>query len=66
MSKEFVKPKCKLVGTDGNVFALSAKVSQALKRAGYPSKASEFCNRVFQSKSYDAALDLMMEYVEVT
>jgi hypothetical protein len=57
--------KVKLVGTDGNVFALGAKVSSALKRGGYPDEAQEFTERLFRSGSYDAALQLMMEYVEV-
>lgn len=28
------KPKCKLIGGDGNVFAVIGAVSKALKRAG--------------------------------
>jgi len=55
----------KLVGTDGNVFALAGKVSGALKRGGYPELAKEFTTKLFQQSSYDDALALMMEYVEV-
>ena len=61
-----MKPKCKLTGTDGNVFALAARVSQALKKAGQADKAKEFRDRLFQSHSYDEALALMQEYVEVS
>ncbi len=40
MSEEtFKKPKCKLVGTDGNVFALLGTASKTLRRAGLGSKA---------------------------
>ena len=59
------KPVCKLSGTDGNVFALSGRVRLALNRAGQADKAKEFADRLFQCKSYDDALDLMNEYVEV-
>jgi hypothetical protein len=61
-----VKPKVKLTGTDGNVFALSSKVASALKRAGQHAQAAEFMDKVFESESYDAALQLMMKYVEVS
>jgi hypothetical protein len=44
------KPNCKLVGTDGNVFAIIGTVSRTLKRAGQP---------------YDDVLALCWEYVEV-
>jgi hypothetical protein len=59
------KPICKLVGTDGNVFAIIGKVSAALKKAGHPDKASQFTAKAFQSGSYDEVLRLVMEYVEV-
>jgi len=60
-----MKPACKLVGTDGNVFALLAKVRDTLKRAGLRTEAQECCTKVFNCKSYDEALQIMMEYVEV-
>ncbi len=59
------KPTCKLVGTDGNVFALAGKVSQCLKKAGQFSKAKEFQGKIFKCHSYEEALVLMSEYVEV-
>ena len=60
------KPKCKLTGTDGNVFALAGKVTRALKHAGQADKAKEFTDRLFKCKSYDEALALMGEYVEIS
>ena len=60
-----MKPTCKLSDTDGNVFALAGKVSQALKRAGQPELAKEFQEKLFKTGSYDEALQLMMKYVEV-
>jgi hypothetical protein len=38
MAKQ-LKPRCRLIGTDGNVFALSRRVTQALKKAGQADKA---------------------------
>ena len=60
------KPACKLVGTDGNVFALAGRVSKALKQAGQAEQAKEFQGKLFQCGSYDEALILMQEYVEVS
>ena len=59
------KPKCTLIGTDGNVFALVGKVGGALKRAGLHDEAKEFYSKVFKCGSYDEALQLMHEYVEI-
>lgn len=59
------KPKVKLVGTDGNAFAIMGKVSQALKRAGQPDKAAEFQRLAMSQPSYDALLALVFDYVEV-
>ena len=61
-----MKPKVKLTGTDGNVFAIIGKVAGALKKAGLKKEASEFTTKAFASKSYDAVLQLTMEYVEVS
>lgn len=60
------KPECQLTGTDGNVFALAGKVGKTLKRAGQQAEAKEFYARLMQCLNYDAALALMMEYVEVS
>ena len=60
------KPKCKLTGTDGNVFALAGLVSKTLKRAGMYEQAKEFQAKLFQTGSYDEALQLMMKYVDVS
>ena len=59
------KPKCKLVGTDGNVFSIIANVSNCLKRAGMKEKAFEFQAKAIKQKSYGAVLALLSDYVEV-
>jgi len=60
------KPKCKLSGTDGNVFALLGNCNQALRKAGQGDKCRELNKKVFGSTSYDQALGIMEEYVEVS
>lgn len=59
------KPKVKLIGTDGNVFALLGKCTQALEGAGMPDKAKSLQEEVFNAKSYDEALRLFMKYCYV-
>jgi hypothetical protein len=59
------KPKCKLVGEDGNVFNIIGLVARALKKEGLKEQAEEFTSKAFQSGSYDEVLVLAMEYVEV-
>jgi hypothetical protein len=59
------KPKCKLLGTDGNVFCVIGKVVQTLKKADQADKAKEFANKAYSSSSYDEVLRLCFDYVEV-
>ena len=60
-----MKPKCKLVGQDGNIFNLMGIAARTLKEAGFKEKATEMTDRITKSKSYDEALRIIMEYVEV-
>jgi hypothetical protein len=59
------KPKCQLLGQDSNVFNLVGIASQTLKRAGQPDNAKAMTDRVFASGSFDEALGIIMEYVDV-
>lgn len=59
------KPVCKLIGTDGNVFAIIGNVGKSLKRAGLKDEAKEFTDKTFECGSYDAVLRLASEYVQV-
>ena len=61
-----MKPTCKLIGEDGNVFNLIGLTSRTLKEAGQRPEANEFTERAFACHSYDAVLVLIQEYVEVT
>lgn len=49
---------------DGNVFAVVGAVSRALKRAGYREYSEEVYKRMETSESYDAVLQMLMEYVD--
>ena len=60
-----IKPKCKLTGTDGNIFSVIGKVSSCLKQAGMSDKAEEYVNRATKSHSYDEALGVAFDYVDV-
>jgi len=54
---------CRLVGEDGNVFAILGRASKALKLAGRPEQSKEMFERVQACKSYDEALSIVQEYV---
>ena len=58
------KVKAPIVGADGNIFNLIGISSRALKREGFYKEADELATRVMESKSYDEALSIIMEYVE--
>jgi hypothetical protein len=58
------KPKCRLVGENGNIFNLTAIASRTLKEAGLEEQAVEMRERIFASQSYNKALQIIMEYVE--
>jgi hypothetical protein len=62
---ETPKPRCRLTGTDGNVFALLGRVTTALKKAGQPAQAQDVAERLLTCNSYHDALRLFMEYVDV-
>jgi len=59
------KPRCKLIGEDGNIFNLIGIAARALRKAGLADKATEMSEKIMQSKSYEEALSVIMEYVEV-
>jgi len=60
------KPKCKLVGENGNIFNLGAIASRALKKAGRHKTAKEMVNKMFSAENYDEALAIVQEYVDVS
>ncbi len=60
-----MKPKCKLVGADGNIFNLIRLAKKALNKVDQNIQAKEMTARVYEAESYDTALQIIMEYVEV-
>ena len=60
------KPKCPLIGQDGNIFNLIGIASKTLKRNGMYDEAKEMCSRITSSGSYYEALNVIGEYVEIT
>ena len=63
--KETKKPKAKLIGENGNIFNLLGIASVVLRKEGMVDQIQEMNNRVWKSQSYDEALAIIMEYVEV-
>ncbi len=59
---EGAKAVVKLVGEDGNAFAILGRVSKALRRAGMPEKAEEYLARA-TAGDYDHLLAVTLEYV---
>jgi hypothetical protein len=58
--------KVKLVGTDGNAFAVLGKISAALKKAGVPKEErDEFFNEAM-SGDYNHLLGTAMQWVNVS
>jgi len=59
------KPKVKLSGEDGNVYCIIAKVRKALRNAGQTEQVEAFTAAVKAAESYDAVLQLAMQYCDV-
>ena len=54
-----------LTGTDGNIFAIIAKVREALRENGDSDLVKEFTDYITSSSSHGEALCRVMEYVIV-
>lgn len=59
------KIQVKLIGEDGNIFNLLGIVSRELKRNNQDNKIEEMCNRVYNSNSYQEALSIIQDYVNI-
>ena len=62
----YEKPKCPLIGQTGHIFNLMGLASRTLKRNGMSNESKEMCSRITSSGSYDEALSIIDEYVEIT
>ncbi len=63
--EDFTRPPVRMVGEDGNAFAVIGRVSKALKGAGYRDKAKEWQSAAMACESYDALLGLVFDYADV-
>ena len=59
------KPECKLIGENGNIFNLLAITRRTLLINNMYNESIEVVSRVTSSKSYDEALRIIGEYVEI-
>ena len=60
------KPDCLLIGEDSNIFHLMAIASNTLKEHGMQEQASQMRQRIEQCQSYDSALNIIGDYVNIT
>lgn len=60
------KPDCPLIGQNGNIYNLLGIAAQTLREHGRAEQAREMFLRATQSGSYDAALCVIGEYVNIT
>ena len=60
------KPDCPLIGQDGNIFNLMGIAARTLKQNGMKEEAAEMQKRITESGSYDNALCIIGEYVNIT
>jgi hypothetical protein len=58
------KPEVKLVGEDGNAFAIMGRVSKALQRAGADNEYVDQYRKESMAGDYDNLLMVAMKYVE--
>jgi hypothetical protein len=64
--QETRKPDCPLIGQDGNIFNLMGLAARTLREAGLDEQAKEMCGRIREAGSYDQALGIIGEYVNIT
>ena len=60
------KPNCPLIGQNGNIFNLLGIASNTLKENDMADEAKEMRERIVSCGSYDEALGIISEYVEIT
>ena len=65
-SLEGAKPDCPLIGEDGNIFHIMGIASETLRENGMQEHAEEMRSRIFQCQSYDSALSIIGDYVNIT
>lgn len=64
--QESVKPDCPLIGQNGNIHNLLGIAGRTLREHGMEDQAKEMFNRITQCQSYDSALNIIGDYVNIT
>lgn len=60
------KPDCPLIGENGNIYNLVGIASRTLREHDQMDQAKEMSERVFAANSYNEALQIIDEYVNIT
>jgi hypothetical protein len=63
--ENLARPKVKLVGGDGNAFAILGVVRKALRKAGWTQEQLEAFYKEATSGNYDRLLQTCMKYADV-
>ncbi len=61
-----IKPDCRLIGEDGNIFNLMGLAARTLRHNGLAEQATEMTDHIHECGSYDEALCIIGEYVNIT
>ncbi len=61
-----MKPDCFLSEADGNMREMMRIASQTLREHDMADEAAQMCNRITQCQSYDSALSIIGDYVNIT
>ena len=64
--RDHQKPDCPLIGQNGNIYNLMGIASDTLRQNGQEAQARQMCKRVVQSHSYEEALNVIGDYVNIT
>lgn len=64
MATKYPKVKVKLVGQDGNAFAILGRVQSAMKKAGVPKEEMNVFLKEATSGDYDHLLQTCMAWVD--
>lgn len=64
VTEETCKPKCPIIGADGNIYNVMGIAAKTLRQSGMREQAEEMQSRVTESGNYHEALGIIMEYVE--
>ena len=65
-TEERLKPDCPLLGCDSNIFNLMGIAKRTLINNDMTAEAKEMCSRIYDCGSYNEALNVIGEYVNIT